>query len=131
VESCQACAALFADLEGAVRRQRELLPLLNDAVQTSPDEMLRRVRTGMREQSEDRRHWWLTPQIVAAVAASAVAVFGLLRLSEPLLVAIGVEDPPEIVIEKPDLFRDYTMFEHLDAIEHLEVGSARGGDSRS
>jgi hypothetical protein len=93
--------------------------------------MWRRVRKDMREQSEDRQHWWLTPQIVAAVAASAVVVLGLLRLSEPLLVAIGVEDPPEIVIEKPDLFRDYTMFEHLDAIEHLEVGSARANDSRS
>jgi hypothetical protein len=107
-----------------------LLPLLNEAVQTPTDEMLRRVRRVMREQSEEQRRWWMTPQVIAAVAASAVAVFGLLRLSEPLLVAIGVENPPEVVIEKPELFRDYTLFEHFDAIERLGRGSATRTDSR-
>jgi anti-sigma factor RsiW len=131
VGHCETCTDLLAGLEQTVRRQREVLPLLNDAVETPVDDMLRRVRRGMREQAEERHRWWLTPQVVAAVAASAVAVLGLLRFSEPLLVAAGLEDPPEIVVEKPDLFRDYTLFEHLDTIEHLEVGSTSPADSRS
>jgi hypothetical protein len=107
-----------------------LLPLVNEAVQTPVDEMFRRVRRGVQEQPQVQHRWWLTPPVVAAVAAGAVIVFGLLRFSEPLLVSVGIEDPPEIVVEKPELFRDYTLFENFDAIEHLEVGSARPGEPR-
>lgn len=133
VDRCEACAEQLAGLQQTVRRQRELLSRLNEAAPEAPvDAMLRRLRSEIREPeaTQQARRWWLSPQIVAAVAASAVAVLGLLRLSEPLLVAVGLEDPPEIVAEKPDLFVDYTLFEHLDTIEHLEVGSAPPTDSR-
>lgn len=133
VDRCAACARELARLQRTIRRQREWLPRLDDAVRETPvDVMLQRVRRQIRqpEPLPESRRWWLSPQFVAAVAASAVAVFGLLRLSEPLLVAVGLEDPPEIVAEKPELFRDYTLFEHLDTIEHLEVGSAPPTGSR-
>jgi anti-sigma factor RsiW len=130
VDHCESCAELLAGVEQTVWRQREFLPLLNGTVETPVEDMLRRVRKGMQEHSEERHRWWLAPQVVAAIAASAVAVLGLLRLSEPLLVAVGLEDPPEIVVEKPDLFLDYTLFEHLDTIERLEVGSAPPADSQ-
>lgn len=129
VVGCEACRNRLAALERVVHQQSELLPLLGAAVQAPTEEMLRRVRAGIRPEQEVRR-WWLSPQFVAAVAASIVAVFGLLRISQPFLMAVGLEDPPEIVVENPELFRDYSLFEHLDAIERLGVGSAPASDSR-
>jgi len=43
---------------------------------------------------------------------------------------VGLEEPPEVVVEKPDMFRDYTLFENFDTIEHLELGSTRPAESR-
>jgi anti-sigma factor RsiW len=128
VDGCPECRDQLASLERTVRRQRDLLPRLSGVAELPVDEMLRRVRGAMDERQVQRR-WWMTPQIVVGAAACAVLVFAFLRSSEPLLVAVGLEDPPEIVAEKPDLFRDYTLFENFDTIEHLEVGAASPAES--
>lgn len=132
LDGCPTCREELAAVERAVLRQRELLPLLDDAGPIPIDAMLRRVRQGVQQQDPEpvRRRSWLIPPVIAAATAGGVLVFGLLRWSVPILVTVGLEEPPEVVAEKPDLFRDYTLFENFDTIEHLERGSTAPAESR-
>jgi hypothetical protein len=56
-----------------------------------------------------------------AVTMAALIVFVFVGVLEPMLIAVGLQSPPEVVVEQPDLFRDYALFEYLDAIEHFDA----------
>lgn len=118
--SCRACAARQAETESAVAAQRRLLPRLMPSSDVPMEEMLRRVRLRLAAEPELEVRRQLRPRLVLASAAGIIAVVLAFRVLNPVWIAIGIESPPEQLTEKPELFRDYQLFEHLPAIENFD-----------
>jgi hypothetical protein len=62
----------------------------------------------------------MRPRLVLASAAGAIVLVLAVRLLNPVWIVLGIESPPAELADSPDLFRDYQLFEHLDAIENLD-----------
>ena len=58
----------------------------------------------------------------SAVAAAAV-ILALVFAGGPaaVLVPLGVESPPVAVKANPELFKDYPLIQHLDALENFDT----------
>ncbi len=120
LERCVDCVALYRDIEEGVAQQREILPLLASPADVAVESVLRQLTHRAVDESErNRRRWW-QPAVVGATAVATLVIVARLGLLDPVLIAVGFEDPPEVVAEQPELFRDYALFEYLDAWEHFE-----------
>jgi len=120
LEHCSACAARHRDIERGVAQQRQLLPLAVGLADVAADPLLQRISRRARAESEPSRRLWWQPVAVAATAVAALVVVAFLGLLDPVLIAMGFEDPPNLVAEQPELFRDYALFEYLDALENFD-----------
>lgn len=120
LDRCGDCAERYRDADKGVMQQRELLPLAAGLADVPVESLLRQVtRRTVNDSERFRRQWW-QPAAVAAMAAVALVVVTGFGLLDPALIAVGLQDPPEVVAEQPELFRDYALFEYLDALEHFD-----------
>jgi anti-sigma factor RsiW len=119
---CAACAREHGELDATVARLRQHLPVLFGAVEVAAEPLLRQVRRQMNEKSSPPAVSWLKqPVAVAAIVAATLVLFTVAGVLEPVLIAMGVQNPPEVLVEEPEMFRDYAMFEHLEAIENFDA----------
>jgi len=128
--TCPCCAVEAESLRAAVAWQRDALtrvvavePFNATPLRVQVQRMLADV-DALPVEREWR--WWLTPAVLAS-AAVAVGFSLLLWVAggpETVLVPLGVESPPPAVSRQPDLFRDYTLIQHLDALENFDTVEA-------
>lgn len=135
---CAACGKEAAAVAASVAGHRRMLQTLVSA-DVAADHILDRVRSDIRAarrvDSETREWNWIPSKRLVLAAAAACVVVGVLysRSLDPLLMVVGIENPPKIVIEKPELFVDYPLFENLDVIENLDnpdAGAQGAGPQR-
>jgi anti-sigma factor RsiW len=136
LSSCVACGKEAAAIATSVAGHRHALQALAGG-DFAADQIFARVRRDIRSaravESEEREwSWFPTRKLVLATAAACV-VLGVLfsRSLDPLLMVVGLEKPPKIVIEKPELFVDYQLFENLDVIENLDNPDTGAQDAGS
>lgn len=120
LRGCAACAAELAAVEEAVAFSREAfaeLPELRPGFET-------RLRARLAEAAAAppwyRRLW--RPLFVGALASLGVLVVAR-SVGGPssVLVPLGIQAPPKKVAEKPALYKDYEIIEHLDELENFET----------
>jgi len=135
VEQCDDCRAVWEETERAVQLQRQLVPGVFAVRDLAVDPMLREVRLRLDDDGSGPAKWWFWhPALITAAAVLSVVMVSVLGLFNPLLVAVGLEEPPEQVAQQPELFRDYPLFEHLEALENFDTlqsgsDSGTGADS--
>jgi len=135
LERCPDCRAAWEDTERSVDLQRRLLASAFEVRDLAVDPMLREVKLRLDDDgSTSTRRWFWSPALITAAAVMGLVMVSVLGLFTPLLVAVGLEDPPEQVAQQPELFRDYPLFEHLETLENFDAlqsgsGSATGVDA--
>jgi len=135
LEQCSDCRALWQETQRAVQLQQRLMPGAFEVLDLAVDPMLREVRLRLDDDgSGQMRRWFWHPAVITAAAAVGLMMVSVLGLFNPLLVAVGLEEPPEEVAQRPELFRDYPLFEHLEALENFDAlqsgsGSATGAEA--
>jgi anti-sigma factor RsiW len=146
LSACADCAAAAAQLRATIETQRHALA----AVAAAPDidgqvlwTQLQRALSeagadavpvhswrqgrGMARNTREPRWLWgwiLRPMALAGAAVSVtVAVTVVLWRPDPgtVLAPLGVVPPPAAVTRAPELFKDYPLIEHLDALEHFDT----------
>ena len=120
VRGCAACAAELAAIEEAVAFTREAfteLPELRPGFETR---LRARLEEATAAPSWYRRLW--RPLFVGALASLGVLLVAR-SVGGPssVLVPLGIQAPPKKVAEKPVLFKDYEIIEHLDELENFET----------
>jgi predicted anti-sigma-YlaC factor YlaD len=119
ISGCAACAALHQGIETSVARQRQLVSLAFGPLDVASAGMLRSVHDRFEHEPSVRR-WFLQPAMMGGIAVVTAIIATYLGVLDPVFISIGFENPPEIVAEQPELFRDYVFFERLDALEHFD-----------
>lgn len=119
---CAACSELHRDVAASVARQRQLVAAAFAPADVASDVLLRNVRQqfDFDEPEPAARRWFLHPAMMSGIAAVSVVIATYLGVLDPVFISVGFEDPPEVVAEQPELFRDYVFFERLDALEHFD-----------
>jgi anti-sigma factor RsiW len=126
LEKCPRCLTEADSIRAAVQQQRALL--LRAAVVEGVD--TDRLRVQLRRQIATEAEqpaigWgWLLRPLGFAGGAAAVAmllVFALAGGPGAVLIPLGVESPPRAVTREPELFRDYLLIQHLDALENFDT----------
>ena len=120
VRGCTSCAAELAAIEEAVAFTREAfaeLPELRPGFETR---LRARLAEAAAAPSWYRRLW--RPLFVGALASVGVLVMAR-SVGGPsaVLVPLGIQAPPKKVAEKPVLYKDYEIIEHLDELENFET----------
>src|SRR5262245_45121620 len=129
VAGCGECQPLLDQITHSIGVQRKLMPRLLSVTDLAVDPMLREVRLRLDDDSAPARRWIWQPALITGVAAVGLVLVSVLGLFTPLLVAVGLEEPPEQVAQQPELFRDYPLFEHLEALENFDALQAGTGGS--
>jgi anti-sigma factor RsiW len=125
---CAECTALHQAIEANVTAQSQLLPLAFGPTDVASGVMLRNLHerlpvegvVDLPDQEHPVRRWFLQPAAMGTIAVATVIIATLLGVLDPVFISVGFEDPPEVVAERPELFRDYVIFENLDALEHFD-----------
>src|SRR5262245_45988857 len=130
LDGCQACTVEAGDLRRAIGWQAQTLSkgLLEAPVDVGAlRNGLHRRLAAIREREEPAAAWsWsrLLRPFAVATAAVAVAVLALMWQTPepaPLLVTIGVEQPPAEVVNNPEMFRYLDVMQNLEALEHFDA----------
>lgn len=134
VEECPLCTAETANLRRTVGLQRAALRRLmavDDLDVSTLSARLDRVLTGVDGSFWVRWNAWgqtlrygrLRPVMFAGAAIAAVAFLSLFLAGGPeaVLIPLGVEPPPAAVSRQPDLFKDYMLIQHLEALENFDT----------
>lgn len=120
VDDCDVCARERASLATAVDLSRRLLaevPELRPGFATRLEARLEEIR---RPAARPRR-WW-GPVLAGTMAAGLVlAMASTVGGPSAVLVPLGLQAPPKQVVEKPQLFKDYEIIEHLEELENFET----------
>ena len=119
VGNCRDCTAELSGIEAAIGLSRTLLaeelPVLRPGFDT-------RLRARLEEAAAPRRRSWWRPFLVGSMATAGVLLMAR-SVGGPtaVLVPLGIQAPPKKVAEKPVLFKDYEIIEHLDELENFET----------
>jgi len=125
--TCGSCAAEAASLRASIGLQQQVLKRL-----TATDTDVARLHAQLRrtiaaERVVAPRGWlwaWILRPLVLTPALAMIAVMVLLTAAggpTDVLVPLGVKSPPVAVKRAPDLFKDYTLIQHLDELEHFDT----------
>ncbi|HXQ21753.1 MAG TPA: zf-HC2 domain-containing protein [Candidatus Acidoferrales bacterium] len=135
VAACRACAAEAERVRAAIEWQRRLLAraLAVPDVEVQPLQarlqqavaLEHRTERGDRSVSVWTRMWqpgMFRPLAVTGAVVSAVLAFvAFAGGPSALLIPLGIESPPAAVASQPELFKDYSLIQHLDALEHFDT----------
>jgi anti-sigma factor RsiW len=129
VARCAACAAEADSLRSSIGLQRTVLRHLSTVADVDTAALQARLRRAMAAADTPRPSaWrWLLRPVVLAPALALVLVLGLFTAAggpADVLVPLGVAPPPPAVKRAPGLFKDYSLIEHLDALEHFDTVEA-------
>lgn len=121
VAGCGDCAAELSGIQATVDLSRRVLvdelPTLRPGFET-------RLRARLAEETErgrSRARWWRPAFVGALVAASVLLMARSVGGPSAVLVPLGIQAPPKKVAEKPVLFKDYEIIEHLEELENFET----------
>ena len=118
---CATCSAELAGIEDIILLTGDTLaelPVLRPGFET-------RLRARLAAARESSRPWYRRlwrPIFVGAFASAGVLIMaGSVGGPSAVLVPLGIKAPPKVVAEKPELFKDYAIIEHLDELENFET----------
>lgn len=136
VARCAQCTSDADGVRAAVGTQRRVLAQLA-AVQVDHALLharLRRAIVGASRTEEQpggerwwvRRQWLTSPLVISGIVATLMIVLVVTLVGGPqaVLIPLGFEAPPVAVARQPDLFMDYPIIQHLDALEHFDTVEA-------
>ena len=123
---CAACLAQAESLSAAVRWQRRALPRVTAVTDHDIGALQARLRRALAAEPEPRASFWpwlFRPVAIAAAAAmiGVVVLFSMMGGPNAVLIPLGVESPPVAVSSEPDLFENYQLIQHLDALENFDT----------
>ncbi len=129
-------------MRAAIQGQRRLLPRLaaapdldSGALWTALQEELASAAQSPPPERRPWLRWWETLEgwewlwrpvavVGGAVAVVLVAALALLGGPQKVLVPLGVAPPPPAVSRSPEFFKDYSLIQHLDALENFDTVNA-------
>jgi anti-sigma factor RsiW len=123
---CATCSAEAESLSAAVRWQRRALPRLTAVADCEFEVLQARLRGALAAEPELRVPFWswlFRPVAIAAAAAmiGVIALFSIMGGPNAVLIPLGVESPPVAVSSEPELFENYQLIQHLDALENFDT----------
>lgn len=126
VVRCAQCAAEAEGLRASIAVQRTALARLTAAGEIDVAALHARLRRALAAEAVPRRSvWsWFVRPLVLAPAFAVLAVLVLFTAAggpTDVLVPLGVASPPPAVKRAPGLFKDYTLIEHLDELQHFDT----------
>jgi anti-sigma factor RsiW len=126
VAKCPRCAAEADSLRTSIVLQSTVLTRLSEASDVDTAALGARLRRAVATEAE--AHWpawsWIFRPVVLAPALALLAVLLLFTAAggpTDVLVPLGVVPPPPAVKRAPGLFKDYTLIQHLDALQHFDT----------
>ena len=126
--ACAACSAEADSLSVAVRWQRQALRHVTAVADHECAPLQARLRRALATEIEPRaqgQFWsWIFRPVAIATAAAMIAIivlFSVLGGPNAVLIPLGVEAPPVAISREPDLFEDYQLIQHLDAMENFDT----------
>ena len=126
VASCVPCAQAADGLRTSIAMQRAALKRLSAVDDLDTAALQARLRRAVAAADEPRQSVWsrfLRP-LVLVPAFALLAVLTLLTAAggpTDVLVPLGVRPPPPAVKRAPELFKDYSIIQHLDELEHFDT----------
>jgi len=122
--SCDACTVQAEGLRAAITQQQAALVRLTAAAEVDPSALGRRLQRLLAEDPSPSQIWeWVFRPFAiagAAVAAVVVVLFAVAGGPRAVLIPLGVAPPPAAVSRTTELFKDYPIIEHLDALENFD-----------
>jgi anti-sigma factor RsiW len=126
VAGCPRCATETDSLRASIGLHRTVLTRLSDAGDVDAAALRARFRRAVAVEAAERRpSWrWIFRPVVLAPALALLAVLLLFTAAggpTDVLAPLGVAPPPPAVKRAPGLFKDYTLIQHLDALQHFDT----------
>jgi anti-sigma factor RsiW len=126
--ACAACSTEAQSLSAAIRWQRQALPHVTAVADHEGAPLQSRLRRALAVEMEQRtqgQFWsWVFRPVVIATAAAMIAIivlFSVLGGPNAVLIPLGVEAPPVAISREPELFENYQLIQHLDAMENFDT----------
>jgi hypothetical protein len=84
-----------------------------------------KLQRALAAEADGRASAWSSlfrPLAIAGAVVTAVVVlfFSVMGGPKAVLIPLGVEPPPVAVTSDPDLFENYQVIQHLDALENFD-----------
>jgi anti-sigma factor RsiW len=122
---CAACSAEAEGLRAAIRWQRQILPRVATAAEYDSGPLHAKLQRALAAEADGRAsawRWLFRPVAIAGAVVTAVVVlfFSVMGGPKAVLIPLGVEPPPVAVTSDPDLFENYQVIQHLDALENFD-----------
>jgi anti-sigma factor RsiW len=126
--ACAACSAYAQSLSAAIRWQRQALPHVTAVGDHECAPLQAKLRRALAAEIEPRaqgQFWsWIFRPVTIATAAAMIAIvvlFSVLGGTNAVLIPLGVKAPPVAISSEPDLFANYQLIQHLDAMENFDT----------
>jgi anti-sigma factor RsiW len=135
--ACAACTTEADGLRQSIELQHRMLSQVTILPGFDPAPAWTRVQRALRAAARDTQDtadapgsWmavlrgWFGHPLALAGAAMAVGLILLLAVAggpKAVLIPLGVAPPPVAVTSHPDLFKDYSLIQHLDALENFDT----------
>jgi anti-sigma factor RsiW len=134
VATCAACAAEADSLRATIAWQTRALQAVTAIDELAVEPLWTHLEDGMRARPA-ARDWGLSspgpplwarlfrPIAVGGAALATAIILFLVLAGDPgtILISLGVESPPPAVARQAELFKDYPLIQHLDALEHFDT----------
>ncbi len=123
---CAACAREAQHTRAAIEWQKTALTDITAVEQFDTQALQMKLRRALASDPEPPLPWWawLTRPVALAGAVALVAVvvfFSVVGGPKAVLIPLGVEPPPVAVSSEPELFENYQLIQHLDALENFDT----------
>lgn len=123
---CAVCSAEAESLSAAIRWQHQALSRVTavaDYEFGGLEAKLRRALAAEREVPAPFWSWPFRPVAIALAAAmiGVIMLFSIMGGPNAVLIPLGIESPPVAVSSEPELFENYQLIQHLDALENFDT----------
>lgn len=126
VASCSRCAAEADGLRATIALQKSILRQVSAVADVDTAALHARLRRAVAAAAEPRQSMWrwiLRPVLLVPTCAllAVLVLFTAAGGPTDVLVPLGVAPPPPAVKRAPELFKDYTIIQHLDELQHFDT----------